>query len=328
MLSNIDWLEKNKEKFVGIVITGSGKSKKPIDTKKNGWLYTETNTPAVRFALAKQKHSEGYGIGVLLPDDILVVDLDNKDNTDADGVARWKEISDMPFTYKSTSGKGRHIWLKNPLSYPYVSSYKAVSGIDNDAAVELFAGENKYIKLPDSNGFDWNELDLDDLPELAPEFLKGVGKSKKLTGEVKLEFTPKLEVANFYGLFLNVMAYPKMPHRSDLFPFIAVMKNVSEYYRLYHKDENLALRIEALALFRTKQDGATNRYSAKDLFDGLEFRGKKGKGLHFIASQSPDFDGDGNEALEESFEDSWDIFREKHPAEPKVQAFSSAFKVC
>ena len=329
MLSNIEWLGQNYERFVGIVITGKGKSKTPIDSKKGGhWLYSDTNTPAARFALAKEKHAEGYGIGVLLPDDILVVDLDNKDASEADGVARWSEISTQAFTYKSTSGKGRHIWMKNPLDYPYVSSYKAVSGIDNDAAVELFAGQNKYVKLPDNNGFDWSELDLDDLPELPTDFLKGVGKSQKLAGEIKLEFTPKLEVSSFYSLFINVMAYPSMPHRSDLFPFIATLKNVAEYYRLFHKDDNFALRIEALALFRTKQDEATNRYSAKQMFDALEYRGKKGKGLHFIVNQSPDFEGHGNEDLEESFDEVWDDFRAKHPESPKVQGFSSAFKVC
>ena len=329
MLTNIDWLEQNHERFVGLVITGKGKSKTPIDSKKAGkWLYSDTNTAADRFAYAKKKHSEGYGVGVLLPDDILVVDLDNKDNVEADGVARWSEISKLPFTYKSTSGKGRHIWVKNPLGFPYVSSYKAVSGIDTDAAVELFAGQNKYVKLPDGNGFDWSELDLNELPELPEDFLKGVGKSQKLTGKIKLEFTPKLEVSSFYMLFLNVMAYPSMPHRSDLFPFIATLKNVAEYYRLFHKDDNFALRIEALALYRTKQDGATNRYSAKQMFDALDFRGKKGKGLHFIVNQSPDFEGHGNEDYEDSFEDSWDDFRAKHPESPKVQGFSSAFKVC
>ena len=286
-----EWLMKNVGNFVGSLKVVKGeKGKTPIkgETKGKHWLFSDSN-PAEERMKACIEHADSdpdNSIGLLLPDHILLVDLDNKDYSEDDGVARWKELSDIPATMKSSSGVGEHIWVQNPFTFSFKSNYSAVSGEKSDAAVELFGGSKQYIKLPDHPNFDWDSFDLSDLPKLPEGFLKGVTQ-KKIAEEVTAIDEPvaKFEVT-FKDMFPLVALLRNLPHRPDLFAFLAAMKNLSVYHEIYHGDIMFAAKLKALAFWAVADMAVAGRYPAQAMWDNAKFLGKKGAGVRAIQQYS------------------------------------------
>ena len=285
-----DWIIANKDILIGCLKVVKGdKGKTPLkgEFKDSHWLFSETN-PSLERVTDCIAHSNAHpdnGIGILLPDSILVVDLDNKPYSPDDGVASWKLICDVTATMKSSSGVGEHIWMRNPLPFAYKTTYDIVSGNPEHKPIELFGGSKQYLKLPD-NDFDWSLLNLDELPSLPSGFLDGITEVRKVDEVAVIDEAIEKFEMDFKGLFPYIAMLNDLPHRPDQFKVIAAMKGFSDYHRIFHGDNALADKLKALTMWALADMAVAGRYPPEDMWKTAKFLGKQGASINAIAQYS------------------------------------------
>ena len=283
------WLRVNADRFIGALKINEEKRPLKGETKNDSWLYHDDNLPADRMAAVIEfdKASPAHSIGVLVPNDILVIDLDNKDDG-INGVKRWAELSDIPISYTSSSGKGAHIWVRNPFNATVKSTYAKVSKVKDDKAIELFSGHKQYIKLPD-NGFDWSGLDLDNLPELPKDFLKGVTTIKDAadidtTANVpKLELNVKNPIREVHHYLMGI-AVPD--DYSDFFKLTSCMYALAYYQRHVKGNPDNADDIKQLWDAKNRESKSYNRFKNENQWNAMAYLGAEGMGLGYLSYNS------------------------------------------
>lgn len=284
-----DWLTANADRFIGALKINEEKRPLKGETKNDNWLFSDDNLPADRMAsvIEFDKESDDHSIGVLVPNDILVIDLDNKVGG-IDGVKRWAALSDIPISYKSSSGRGAHIWVKSPFNGTIKSTYAKVSKVKADKAIELFSGHKQYIKLPD-NGFNWGNLDLDNLPELPEGFLKGVVPLVDACDIDKTAKVAKLELDSKYPLHQlhhYLMGIPAPRDYADFFKLTSCMYALAYYQEHVNGDKPLAVLIKKLWDHKNKEAKEYNRFTNMNQWDAMAYLGSEGMGLGYLTYNS------------------------------------------
>ena len=281
-----DWLTLNADRFIGALKINDEKRPLKGETKNENWLFSEDNPPADRMkaVIAFDKESPEHSIGVLVPNDILVIDLDNKDDG-INGVKRWAELSGIPISYKSSSGKGAHIWVQNPFNDTIKSTYAKVSGIKSDKAIELFSGHKQYIKLPAHD----IDLDLDNLPVLPKGFLKGVTTvpdASKIDATAivkKLELNVTHPVHEVHHYLLGIAAPDDY---SQFFKLTSSMYALAFYQKNVKGNDSVADDIKTLWDNKCKQSKSYNRFANMNQWDAMAYLGDQGMGLGYLTYNS------------------------------------------
>ena len=278
-----EWLQANADTFIGALKINDEKRPLKGETKADNWLFHEDNLPAdrMREVVEFAKEDSSHSCGVLVPNDILVIDLDNKADG-INGVKRWAELSDIPFNYKSSSGKGAHLWVKNPFNDTIKSTYAKVSKKVDDKAIELFSGHKQYIKLPNNNDFDWSTIDLANLPELPKGFLKGVSAIPDASKVDPTLTVDKLEIKGIAEVHHYLVGIAAPDDYASFFALTSTMFALAFYQENVKNNKNNAEDIKELWERKCQQSDSFNAFTNNNQWDAMAYLGAIGKGMGFL----------------------------------------------